>query len=62
MSPALQVDSFTAEPIGREHEHCSVVSDSLQLHGLYCPWNSPGQNIEVTGEGSLTITMNNQNE
>ena len=22
----------------------SVVSDSLQPHGLYCPWNSPGQN------------------
>ena len=28
---------------------CSVVSDSLQLHGLYSPWNSPGQN---TGGGS----------
>ena len=28
----------------------SVVSDSLQPHGLYSPWNSPGQN---TGVGSL---------
>ena len=28
-------------------ESCSVVSDSLQPHGLYGPWNSPGQN---TGE------------
>ena len=27
----------------------SVVSDSLQPHGLYSPWNSPGQN---TGVGS----------
>ena len=23
------------------------MSDSLQHHGLYCPWNSPGQNIGV---------------
>ena len=30
---------------------CSVVSDSLQLHGLYSPWNSPGQN---TGGGSCS--------
>ena len=26
------------------------MSDSLQPHGLYCPWNSPGQN---TGVGNL---------
>ena len=31
---------------------CSVVSYSLQPHGLYCPWNSPGQN---TGVGSLSL-------
>ena len=24
-----------------ESEVCSVVSDSLQPHGLYSPWNSP---------------------
>ena len=24
----------------------SHVSDSLRLPGLYCPWNSPGQNTE----------------
>ena len=30
----------------------SVVSDSLQPHGLYSPWNSPGQN---TGMGSLSL-------
>ena len=31
-----------------ENESCSVVSYSLQPHGLYCPWNSPDQN---TGKG-----------
>ena len=35
-----------------ESESCSVVSDSLQPHGLYSPWNSPGQNI---GVGSLSL-------
>ena len=30
----------------------SVVSSSLQPHGLYSPWNSPGQN---TGVGSLSF-------
>ena len=33
-------------------ESCSVVSDSLQPHGLYGPWNSLGQN---TGVGSLSF-------
>ena len=33
-------------------ENCSVVSDSLRPHGLYIPWNSPGQN---TGVGSLSL-------
>ena len=33
-----------------ESESCSVVSESLWPHGLYSPWNSPGQN---TGMGSL---------
>ena len=28
------------------------MSDSLQHHGLYNPWNSPGQN---TGMGSLSL-------
>ena len=28
------------------------MSDSLQPHGQYSPWNSPGQN---TGEGSLSL-------
>ena len=33
-------------------ESRSVVSDSLQPHGLYSPWNSSGQN---TGVGSLSL-------
>ena len=33
-------------------ESRSVVSDSLRPHGLYGPWNSPGQN---TGVGSLSL-------
>ena len=37
----------------KESERCSVVSDSLRPHGLYSPWNSPGQN---TGVGSLSLT------
>ena len=35
-----------------ECESRLVVSDSLQHHGLYSPWNSPGQN---TGVGSLPL-------
>ena len=35
-----------------ESESCSVMPDSLWPHGLYIPWNSPGQN---TGVGSLSL-------
>ena len=35
-----------------ESESRLVVFDSLQPHGLYSPWNSPGQN---TGVGSLSL-------
>ena len=35
-----------------ESESCSVMSNSLWPHGLYSPWNSPGQN---TGVGSLSL-------
>ena len=35
-----------------EGESRSVVSNSLCPHGLYSPWNSPGQN---TGVGSLSL-------
>ena len=33
-------------------ESHSVISNSLRLHGLQSPWNSPGQN---TGVGSLSF-------
>ena len=36
-----------------EGESCSVMFNSLQLHGLYSPWNSPGQNIGVGGRSLL---------
>ena len=44
-------------------ESCSLISNSLQPHGLYSPRNSPGQN---TGVGSLSLlqgilTLNKQN-
>ena len=35
-----------------ESESRSVVSNSVRPHGLYSPWNSPGQN---TGVGSLSV-------
>ena len=40
---------------------CSVMSDSLQPHGLsparlFCPWNSPGKN---TGVGSHALLQGN---
>ena len=35
-----------------ENESCSIVSNSLWPHGLYSPWNSPGQN---TGVDSLSL-------
>ena len=43
---------FIRGELERESESHSVVSDSLQPHGLYGPWNSPGQN---TGVGSLSL-------
>ena len=36
----------------KENESRSIVSDSLRSHGLYSPWNSPGQN---TGVGSCSL-------
>ena len=42
------VDQF---PQHQSESH-SVMSDSLQSHGLYSSWNSPGQN---TGVGSLSL-------
>ena len=39
-----------------ESESRSVVSNSLQPHGLYNPWNSPGHN---TGVGSHSLLQGN---
>ena len=41
-----------SEAVESESESHSVVSNSLQPHGLYGPWNFPGQN---TGVGSLSL-------
>ena len=41
-----------SEFIPLESESHSVMSDSLQPHGLYSPWNSSGQN---TGVGCLSL-------
>ena len=38
--------------LGFASESHSVMSNSSQSHGLYSPWNSPGQN---TGVGSLSL-------
>ena len=40
------------EAIRSESESHSVVSNTLWPHGLYSPWNFPGQN---TGVGSLSL-------
>ena len=39
-----------------ESESLSVMSNTLQPHELYSPWNSPGQN---TGVGSLSLLQGN---
>ena len=36
-----------------ESESRSFVSDSLRPHGLFSPWNSPGQNTGVGGHSLL---------
>ena len=41
--------NYKIHSLESESESCSVVSNSLQPHGLYSPWNSPGLN---TGVGS----------
>ena len=48
----IQLSSLAGEYFGNESESCSIVSNSLQPHRLYNPWNSPGQNTRV-GSSSL---------
>ena len=52
LSRVLYAVQYIPLQIGCESESCSVVSDSLRPHGLYSPWNSPGQN---TGVGSHSL-------
>ena len=44
---------------GKSESH-SVVSDSLQPHGLYSPWNSPGQNTGVGSRSLLQVIFPSQ--
>ena len=44
--------SEARSPYSWASESRSVLSNSLRPHGLYSPWNSPGQN---TGVGSLSL-------
>ena len=43
-------------PFESESESRSVTFDSLRPHGLYSPWNSPGQN---SGVGSISLLQGN---
>ena len=43
-----RLQSIGSQRVGRDEQlSCSVVSNSLPPHGLYSPWNSPGQNTRV---------------
>ena len=46
------LNDYVAELSSCESERHSMVSESLWPHGVYSPWNSPGQNTEV---GSLSL-------
>ena len=48
---SLKFKSSTSSEVMRSAS-CSVASDSLQPHGWYSPWGSPGQN---TGVGSVSL-------
>ena len=48
-----RLQSMGLQRVGRdEHTSHSIMPNSLWPHGLYSPWNSPGQN---TGVGSLAL-------
>ena len=48
----LHLEILYVTNVSWKSESCSVVSSSLWPHGLYSPWNSPGQNTRV---GSLSL-------
>ena len=45
--------SWATREVQKYSECYSVVSSSLQLHGLYRPWNCPGQNTGVDNRSLL---------
>ena len=47
---------FFTTMLKSESESRSVVTYSLRSHGLYSPWDSPGQN---TGVGSFSLLQGN---
>ena len=49
---SCDIATHTILHVCEESESHSVESNSLRRHGLYSPWNSPGQN---TGVGSLSL-------
>ena len=51
-------DLFSGMIVKRESESHSAMSDSLQPHGLYSPWNSPGQNIGVGSSRDVVHLIN----
>ena len=51
-SSAFKLDSGSITIMKVKVKSHSVMSNSLQPHGLYNPWNSPGQNTRV---GSLSL-------
>ena len=63
MRSILKRDTETEERMHCESsssESHSVVSDSLRPHGLYSPWNSPGQNTGVVSLSLLQGTFPTQ--
>ena len=56
VQPHLATGFAEGSALRSESESHSVVSDSLQPHGLYSPWNSPSRN---TGVGSLSLLQGN---
>ena len=53
-SPQLEkARTATKTQLSHESESHSVMSNSLQTHGLYSPWNSPGQNAGVDSPSLL---------
>ena len=52
LNAPLSLLNISPETVSKSH---SVMSDSLQPHGLYSPWDSPGQNTAVGQKEALII-------